>query len=52
MGGFQVFSTWLSLRRVPVLPAGARQQNPLVLPGEGGHAGRRPVAPAYHGFRR
>ena len=48
---FQVFSTWLSLRRVTVLLAGARQQNHLVLPGEGGHAGRAPVAPPYHGFR-
>jgi hypothetical protein len=50
-GDLQVFSTWLSLLRVNVSLAGALQRNHLVLPGEGDHAGRGPVAPSYHGFR-
>jgi hypothetical protein len=47
---FQVFSTRMSLRTVTVLLAGKRQQNHLVLPGEGGHADRALAAPPYYGL--
>jgi hypothetical protein len=47
----QIFSAWLSLRRVTLLLAGAHQRNHLVSPGEGDHAGRVPVEASHHGFQ-